>query len=179
MSWSIILATLREVAEENIAAAQRRVERASQKKKEEEGKKQDDNKQEASDVSGGVLAMHPKNAADESNAKESLEREFQILLRNHKSFLTSVFRDAKAFGAVSDRRPKETVERYLSSPKKSKQPVQGQGALFAQNLWPQLKNRGWKVEQVNSGGDMVTRYSYGSETVSGKWEYCTVTNCLS
>jgi hypothetical protein len=166
MSWSVVLTTLREVTEENVSNARKRTERAAQKKSAaEEGNSE--KKQDAGDVSGGVLGVKPLNAAEAQKAKQVLHRQFIGLISSQNSWLPLVLRDAKQFGASHSGRSNDIVERYLvSSPSKKKQAPQGKAALFAQNLWPQLKSRGWKVEQVNVGGQMSSKYSYAGETVS-------------
>jgi hypothetical protein len=180
MSWAVMLSTVKEVTEESVAAAQRKADRACQKKKDEEGKKIEGHKQDTIDVDGGVLALDPQSLAEASYTKELLEEQFQRTLHDYKLCLTQVFRDAKAFGLNNERRPQATVDRYLSSPGKVKSPVHGRHALFAQNLWPQLKNRGWKAEQVFAGGEFLSHYSFGGETVRYHYEFSSCSEmCLT
>lgn len=169
MSWSVILTTLHEVTEENVAAYQRKLDKAKEKAAQKRKLAEEANpafKQAPADVSGGVLGMRLQNEVDSAKAKQLLEQQFQSLVQSQASWLPFVLNDAKAFGMTHPARPQETVDRYLaSSARKNVQTPQGKNAVFAQNLWPQLKNRGWKVEQVNDGGQMSTKYSFGGETV--------------
>jgi hypothetical protein len=165
MSWAVILSTVKEVAEESVAAAQRKADRAYQKKKDDDGKKIEGHKQDPIEIDGGILALDPQTLAEANNTKELLEEHFQRTLQDYRWCLTQVLRDAKAFGLTNERRPQATVDRYLCSPGKVKNPVHERHALFAQNLWPQLKNRGWKAEQVFAGGEVLSHYSFGGETV--------------
>lgn len=155
-----MLSTLREVAEENVIASQRKAERAIQKRMDDGERRGDGNKNDESDRSGGVLAMDHRQGDN-----HLLDEQLESLIQCHGLCLANVFRDAKAFGSANERRPEQAVERYARFVGKGPSHGHGENALFAQNLWPQLKNRGWKVEQVESGGEMQTRYTYGGETV--------------
>lgn len=165
MSWAVMLSTVKEVAEESVAAAQRKADRACQKKKDEDGKKIDGHKQDTIDIDGGILALDPRTLAEANNTKELLEDQFQRILQEYGSCLTQVLRDAKTFGLNNERRPQATVDRYLGSAGKAKNTVHGRHVVFAQNLWPQLKNRGWKADQVFASGEVLSHYSFAGETV--------------
>lgn len=155
-----MLVTLSEVAKDSVVQAQRKEEKATQRRKmkeAEEGK--GEAKQEGPDVSGGVLAMQHNGEA----TKRVLENHFRAVVNNHKPLLVKVLRDARAYAITNIRRPMEVADRFISTPNKKKQHAYGQqNALFAQNLWPQLKNRGWKVEQQSVDGNMSTKYMYNS-----------------
>ena len=158
-----MLGTLREVAEENVVASQRRAERAIQRKMDGGEKRGDGNKPDASDASGGVLAMDHQRLTGDKQANDALEEHLQSLVQSHRLCLTQVFLDAKAFGVANERRPEQALERHTGFASKGN--VHDENALFAQNLWPQLKSRGWKVEQVHSGGEVRARYICGDEMV--------------
>jgi hypothetical protein len=160
MSWAIMLSTLREVAEENVIASQRRAERAIQKKMDDGERRGDGQKHDENDRSGGVLAMDHRQGDN-----HVLDDQLESLILCHGLCLARVFRDAKEFGSANERRPDHAAERYARFVGKGTSHGHGENALFAQNLWPQLKNRGWKVEQVDSGGEVQTRYIYGGEMV--------------
>jgi hypothetical protein len=110
------------------------------------------------------------NDANNLKDKELLENQLKKLLNCHAAWLSIVFNDAKRFASSHEPRPSEIVERYANKVGKdnslSTPPSVDQNALFAQNLWPQLKSRGWKVEQVTSGAEAAPKYIFNGETVS-------------
>ena len=165
MSWAIVLGTLREVAEENVVASQRRAERAIQKKIDDGERRAEGNKPDPNDASGGVLAMYHQRLASDKHAYNVLEEHLQSLVQSHRLWLAQVFQDAKAYGFANERRPEQALTWLASVSGKGSVQIHDENALFAQNLWPQLKSRGWKVERVSSGGVVLARYMCGNETV--------------
>ena len=162
MSWAIILCTLREVAGEGVIATQRRAERAFQKRKENGEKKGDRN---SDDLSGGVLGMDRTHLTGDSEATKHLEDQLRILVECNQCWLSDVFQHAKAFGIAHESRSEGSPGCYGTMEGQKKQNASEGNALFAQNLFPQLKSRGWKVEQVNTDGKVDVNYLYGGETV--------------
>eukprot|EP00546_Thalassionema_frauenfeldii_P003334 CAMPEP_0178934636 /NCGR_PEP_ID=MMETSP0786-20121207/23988_1 /TAXON_ID=186022 /ORGANISM="Thalassionema frauenfeldii, Strain CCMP 1798" /LENGTH=2235 /DNA_ID=CAMNT_0020612471 /DNA_START=60 /DNA_END=6767 /DNA_ORIENTATION=- len=156
LSWSVILATLKEAAEDSVIALRRKADRLAQKRQGEGNQGENDAN------SGGILAKSRDDSQTQRQNDDLFTKEFRKLLDSHLPWLSRVIEDAKAFAESNERRSKDVVMRYinLSDSKASTNPSPRQEALFAENLWPQLKNRGWEVEQHTDGGEMIARYSY-------------------
>jgi len=154
LSWSVILATLREAGEDGVIAVRRKADRLAQRNLDQ------GSRGESQGNSGGILAKPSDVLQIESDYL--LAKEFQKLLICHLPWLSRVIQDAKFFAQSNKGRPRDVVEKYINSGSKqvSHSGSQGQKTIFAENLWPQLKNRGWEVEHHDCGGEVITRYAY-------------------
>lgn len=140
---------------------QRKADRLAQKKQGE------GNQGENHANSGGILAKSRDDSQTQRQNEDLFTKEFQKLLDIHLPWLSRVIGDAKTFAESNEGRSKDVVMRYINSSdgKASTNPSPRQEALFAENLWPQLKNRGWEVEQHTDGGEMIAQYSYSGRKV--------------
>jgi len=162
MCWSILFFTLLESADDEATAAIRREEKAAEKKLEEPaGEKKNE---------GGMLAL--EHAADDerkkSSRKELKEKAFADLCKTNADWVRQALSDAVAFAANKTPREQEVVDRVLYRKSASHTlGVNDISSAFAANVWPSLKNRGWKAEQITEGDALgQTRYIYEGKKVS-------------
>lgn len=157
MCWSLLLVSLCEVAEDDAAQSKKRAARAAEKKRDIE----DD------PMEGGVLAA-PKDTESSEDAKVLVQKCFDKLWLANASWAASVIKDALQFARNSQPRSDEVLSRVLrhaagvSAPMKQDEIT----TKFVQTVWPSLKNRGWKAQQVLEGANAgKTQYSFEGKQV--------------
>ena len=157
MTWSILLTTLLETAEDDANGAKKREERAAEKKQEENGQ-----------GDGGILAvdLSQDGANVGLDAAQLKEKAFQKLLTANESWTKLVIEDAVLFAKENPPRDAETVQKALKAGASEKPHLDGISFMFAESVWPSLKSRGWKAELLVEGPSTgKTRYTYKDKQV--------------
>lgn len=147
MCWSILLICLLETAEEECLAAKKKAERAEQKKLAAEG-----NPRLPPVPDGGVLVNTP---SVDSNAIQphELEAAFVKLLETNASWAPQTIKDANLFASTASPRSKTDLDQALLA-YTGKELIVSQGSvtsMFAGNIWPSLKSRGWTSRTETEG----------------------------
>lgn len=153
MCWSVLLFTLRESAEEEALKAQKRDQRKAEK---ERAAQEIEASVAAAMVNGGVLGSDPKPQPDQNDLENKLDEMFRKMAAANGSWLTTVIKDATDYAKTHSPRTKKSLSRMLHSQSTGEEGgPQSLGSLFAANLWPSLKSRGWTTtEDVDSGNKL-------------------------
>ena len=167
MCWSILLFALREAADEDSLNAKRRAQRKAEKKREA-------SETVAAKESGGVLGSDLDALASENDLGDLINASFKKLVDANASWLTNVMQDATEFAKTHFPRLKQTIDHALQSHDSPSTPSpHSLPGLFAANLWPSLRNRGWTAETIVEGEFSGTRlYAFAGKLV-GPFELLT------
>ena len=160
MSWAIVMVCLLDHAEDNGEQAKKALQRAAEKRRSEGG----ESKQET----GGMLAVDRSTEPNEEEKKQLKVEAFQKLVQMHSSWLKQVFADAVSYAKDNEPRDKETVDLIYRKPTESEQPPKPTetATIFATNVWPSLKSRGWKaITKVDGSSAGKTIYSFEGKEV--------------
>ena len=101
-------------------------------------------------------------------ATVDIEGCFKKLWDIHRTWIVNVLEDAVIYAKSHRARPKESLQRaiYLTAVRSGNGEEKEVKAVFAQNVWPALKSRGWTIETVESENGSSTRYVKGDQSVS-------------
>lgn len=158
LCWAFLLTTIREAANDEFENAKKRAMRAAEKKIEEEGKNENGD--------SGVLGQ--TEAFQSAAASVDVAVCFKKLWDTHRPWMENVLHDAVSYARAHSPRSKEALLRSIrsvasrSDDGEKKEP----NAVFAQNVWPALRSRGWKAELIESEKGSTTRYVKGDQSVS-------------
>lgn len=148
-------------AEENGEHAKKALQKAAEKRRSDGG--------ESKPEAGGALAVD-RTAEPNEEEKQRLKVEaFEKLVKVHGSWLHQVFVDAVSYAKDNEPRNKETLDLINRKPSDSKKPPKPTDttAIFATNVWPSLKSRGWKsVTKTEGPLAGKTLYSFEEKEVS-------------
>lgn len=170
MCWSLLLFILREVADDDARNAKRREQRKAEKERE---ASEVETTEAAAKESGGVLGSDLGTQADQNDMADKLAESFKKLVDSNESWLSLAIQDATTFAGANLPRSKNALQRALRSrsPNESSTP-QSLPTLFAANLWPSLKSRGWTTSTIVDGEFSGTIcYSYMGKEVRFVYEY--------
>jgi hypothetical protein len=164
MCWSMLLFALREAADEDALNAKRRAERRAEKKRE---ASETDAMASTANESGGVLGSNLDALAGQNDLGELLNVSFKKLVDANASWLTKVMEDATEFAKIHLPRSKNAIKHALQSHDPPSNPApQSLQALFAANLWPSLRSRGWTAETIVEGEfSGLRRYAHAGKEV--------------
>jgi hypothetical protein len=134
MCWSIIFATIKETADDEAEAARKRDQSLNDRAK--------TFTQESILTSSGL-------AAASVDMKEYKEKAFRSVVRSLTKWFEQVLSDAVETARLNQPRGVDVVSKLqnLTSSEEQKDP----SSIFATNVWPSLKSRGWKVTMPTEG----------------------------
>lgn len=159
MAFSLVLYTFLEEAKAEVILQKRREEKANEKKDNNEG------------IEGGCLALAgPDKTSEEVNDEALLEDKFKMLIDANKFTLQKSLEQAVRYASMNEPRDQGVIDRALD--KKTTSSTTSSDAMFAQNVWPPLRSRGWKAVVVtDSSGVCTTRYSINGREVRGSLNF--------
>lgn len=149
MCWSLALLCLYEAAEDDALEVTRKAELASKEKR----------------VQGDILARsgnnetlcHTQSNETPDKGKDLLEESFRNLLAANESWVEAALADALAYSkSVSSHRDKQYVQGIIDGNLgliafNEANPVQSKLiADFLENVWPALRSRGWKDDEMKT-----------------------------
>ena len=154
MCWSFIFTVIKESVEEDAEALRKKEESTAEKNR------------IAGSIStdGGILGVQSgstSNIGDQKSIKNIL---FRKLVDSILPWFTKVFEDALMYTRDNVPRDDTTIEKAKNVKKEETVDVT---SIFSTNIWPSLKNRGWKVSFVSEGllaGKSI--YNYKEKEVS-------------
>ncbi|GAX26228.1 chromodomain-helicase-DNA-binding protein 7 [Fistulifera solaris] len=155
MSWSLVLTSLIEAAQEEAQVAKKKDERILKQKAVETHEEDRQN--------GGVLASKANLLEEESSnvSDEELEKAFKYLWKSVSSWAGQAVRDAVDYASTSTPRDSKTLSRILRKPPPSELTINDIHSKFARSVWPSLKTRGWTANVETEGSSAgQTRYVY-------------------
>lgn len=162
MSWTVILTTIIEAAEEEAETIRRREIKERDKAREEEMK--------GKDSAGGVLAIDLSLDHDNPDLEELKQKAFTKLWESNSKWIHCLLIDATAYAKEMAPRSKDVIDRILHRGKTSTEQLKNNPdclTLVAANVWPSLKSRGWKAEMITDGElSGKTRFSKDGKEVS-------------
>jgi hypothetical protein len=139
MCWTVILTTLLEAVDDAAESTVKREERQAEKCR------------GISDAAvGGVLAIDRSLDVAVQNMDERKVCEFKKIWHETTAWIGKVINDAVEFARTNSPRSIVQLDVQGSIPALSpKKVLNGEiEAMFMSNVWPSLKNRGWKSESV-------------------------------
>jgi hypothetical protein len=155
MCWSLIFTTLLETVNEEVQ---------SQKRKDESLKLQHPD--------GGILALSPTKIGVNSTFDVSARRKeiFQSLMKKNLDCVSLAIHDAVAFAKSVAPRDQAEIDAALGGANKTQSMKESITTLFAANVWPSLKSRGWKAKLVTEGDQVgQTIYQFENQEVNHLW----------
>lgn len=176
MCWAIVFFTVLDVTNADALMSKRTKQRHAEK----EEKQQNENDKP---VDGGVLAVaslpvadneKPEKARlDEGEEDNELKKNmFEKTWNANSSWIGSAVEDAVEFAKQNEPRSSQALDKFHLSPGDgtSNRAVFDIGVSFNESVWPSLKGRGWKAEEVDNGALAVkTRYSFEGKNVSSSF----------
>jgi hypothetical protein len=149
MSWSIILTILKELTDDDAQSAIKKGQIAADKS----------SVKHAEATDGGVLAAHALLAGKVEGAdmKESRCIIFEKIIRSLQPWLSDLLNDATDYAKLSVPRSQFIIEKVKQINNHS--PSIELASIFATNVWPSLKSRGWKVSLITEG-DLTGKSTY-------------------
>jgi hypothetical protein len=163
MCWAMLLFSIREAADDDALNAKRRAQRKAEKQREASEAEAAD---AAAKESGGVLGSNLDELADQNDLGEQLSVSFKKLIDANATWLPKALQDATDYAKAHPPRTRNAVARSLRSHSEGPAAPQSLQTLFAANMWPSLKSRGWTAVSVVDGefGGTVC-YSYSGNEV--------------
>jgi hypothetical protein len=161
MGWSIIFAVIRQTVDDEYENTQKKDQLAADRLI----------ASSTEPIQGGLLAI-PANISNGSSSlcadpKEAKEKIFLAVLKSLAPWIGKTVEDASSFARDNEPR-KEEVLKKLQTMSMPSVPTDAT-SIFATNLWPSLKSRGWKTSMVTEGNRTgATRYSFKDKEVSAK-----------
>jgi hypothetical protein len=159
MCWSVVFAAIRQTVDDEYESSQKKDQAAADRA----------TSINAETGQGGLLALQTSSsnisaslAVDSKVAKENI---FNAVFRSLAPWVVQALEDATTFAKQNEPR-KEDVLKKLQMMNSTSVPTEA-ASMFATNLWPSLKSRGWKADLITEG-DRVgeTRYSFKDKEVS-------------
>ena len=159
MSWSILFTCFLEMSEESVQTEKRKADRMAEKKRQEEAEK-----------SGGAMeSILGRTIVESFDVHGKMESALKKIWSSNAAWCEALLVDALSFIKTHRARSKESVNRALKGceGRSRSSQAKSQSELFAQNVWPALRLRGWSTEDVESNGSVSKRYRKGTHVVSG------------
>lgn len=159
MCWAMALTALLETAEDDAVQARKREERASEKKLE-----------VSANADGGTLAVDRSTEIRDKDlpVEELRRRTFSKLWKANAVWAEKALRDAVSYAKQNAPRDQDAIDKALRKRNESTfLETNDISSIFAANVWPSLKSRGWKA-MISADGSAAgqTRYSFKNEEVS-------------
>jgi len=120
-------------------------------------------------VQGGVLAASQGPSYSEKDHQALVQTVFDKHWAANKNWAKPVLVDALAFAKSAQPRPEDVLSRIQNSSTEVTACTSRteMASLFAENVWPSLKYRGWKAETLSEGHPKgTTQYSFEGKQVS-------------
>jgi hypothetical protein len=157
MAFSMLLYCVVEAAEAELATSKRREDRLAEKLKGETGNADQTDAKPAPGVTDGELAVQAFRKFWDPNA----------------DWVTKLVMEVVVYAKDHDPRNEETLMQLMHKKTKSMDEG-GVKILFAKNVWPSLRSRGWKA-RVAEGGSSEPQYAYeGKEVRSMSSSVCNI-----
>jgi len=160
MCWTVVLTSLLELAEEDGEMAKKREVKAAEKARDEKAESKPDN--------GGVLAVDRSSEPEVQDVDQLKRKAFEKHWKASSTWMEQLLVDAIACASEYAPRGKEQINKAFRKYDGSSQPLKQAevSAMFATSVWPSLKSRGWKAQQITEGDSTFkTRYSFEGEEV--------------
>lgn len=157
MAWSMVLITLCEAAAEG----------AKKKSDRQVAKGQAPSEDVA--AAGGVLAsvsepVNPRKQAEEE--QRVLFESFEKVWSAHAAWCKRVLADGFDYARYNRPRPKAKLNAAMQIQGSTESATGSLHAKFAQNLWPALKSRGWRSQEVQTARGSQIQYVFDDRKVS-------------
>jgi len=152
MCWSLIFVVLRDSADEDATGARKRAEKAAKKKRESEGKATPP----PSPSKGGILGAS-STGQDVEGALDLLAAKQETFLKlwaANSAWISQLVQDAQEYSRSNESRSNRVFEHAMSGENKKPLRTKKEEWLLSamnQNLWGQLKSRGWTSRTVMEG----------------------------